>query len=344
MKRKILTLVSLILITSMLAGCAGPWSIYSRLKRLVFGESDNAEAYAEVYEEPVPVEEEYDPNATYSTESTGGAPVVTAGKDLTGNAVTPQEEVYVSNARELVDAIQPNRIIHLKPGTYNISEAIEGMDMISYDEQYNITGPAIGASERFDGNELLLVNIDNLTIMCDDVSKQAEIVCEPRYANVMDFYHCTNISLYNVVAGHTPDRGSCAGDVLNFEDCDEITLSIVDLYGCGTYGIGAYDSENILCRMSKIRDCSYGLVDFCSTENVVFDDCTFTFDEGYYQVECRSESQVTFNNCVFQDRGSNSDFVFITDDSVLVFKGCTFDITTRKSLKQSESNNVVVIN
>ena len=48
MKRKTLTLVSLILVTSMLAGCTGPWSIYGRLKDLIFGDDDNyAEAYAE---------------------------------------------------------------------------------------------------------------------------------------------------------------------------------------------------------------------------------------------------------------------------------------------------------
>ncbi len=340
MKKKILTLVSLIVAASMLAGCSGPWSIYSKLKRIIFHEPDNeVEFYTE--EEAVPVED-YDTYAGGIEES--AAPGTKAEKNLTGGAVAPQEEVYVSNALEFVEAIESNRIIHLSPGTYNISEAIEGLNMISYDEKYNISIPTVGASECFDGNELLLLNIDNLTIMCDDVSKQAELVCEPRYANVLDFYNCTNISLYNIVAGHTPERGSCAGDVLNFESCDEITLSIVDLYGCGTYGIGAYESKNILCRMSKIRECSYGLVDFCATENVVFDDCTFTFDEGYSQVECRSESQVTFNNCVFQDRGSNSDFVYITDDSVLVFKGCTLDITTRKSLKQAESSNVVVIN
>lgn len=340
MKKKILTLVSLVLAASMLAGCSGPWSIYSKLKKIIFHESDNEVTYY-TEEEAAPVED-YDTYAGGIEESsTSGAKVE---KDLTGSSVAPQEEVYVSNALEFVEAIESNRIIHLSPGTYNISEAIEGLGMIPYDEQYEITEPTVGASECFDGNELLLLNIDNLTIMCDDVSKQAELVCEPRYANVIDFYNCTNISLFNIVAGHTPERGSCAGDVINFESCDEITLSIVDLYGCGTYGIGAYESENILCRMSKIRECSYGLVDFCATENVVFDDCTFTFDEGYSQIECRSESQLTFNNCVFQDRGSNSDFVFVTDDSVLVFKGCTFDITTRKSLKQAESNNVVVIN
>ena len=341
MKRKILTLVSLVLVASMLAGCSGPWSIYGKLKKIIFRESDNENVVTYTEEEAVPVEGYVDTEGNIGGTQTSGS---VSAKDLTGSAVAPQEEVYVSDALGLVEAIASNRIIHLNPGTYNITDAIEGLDMISFEDQYKISGPTVGASECFDGNELLLVNIDNLTIMCDDVSKQAELVCEPRYANVLDFYNCTNISLFNVVAGHTPERGSCAGDVLNFESFYEISLSIVDLYGCGTYGIGAYDSKNILCRMSKIRECSYGLVDFCETENVVFDDCTFTFDEGYSQVECRSESQVTFNNCVFQDRGSNSDFVYITDDSVLVFKGCTFDITTRKSLKQVESNNVVVIN
>lgn len=258
-------------------------------------------------------------------------------------------DVYVSNAKDFVAAIRSNVTIHLAPKTYNITDTLT-MSEYDYDDFHSMTEEYVGSSNEFDGYELEIVNVDNLTIVCDDDTKTAEIVCEPRYADVLHFIKCSNITLSNVVVGHTPDRGSCCGSVLAFEDCNDISLSYLDLYGCGTYGIEMYDSSNLECRMSKIHDCSYGLLDIVDSRNANFEDCTFAYDEGYAQVSCY-ESQVTFYDSIFmfdsQSQYSYYDdylcFVSASENSLITFKGCKFDTTSYRSLCDYSKSNVYVM-
>ena len=51
------------------------------------------------------------------------------------------------------------------------------------------------------------------------------------------FRECSNIKLIGLTLGHTPRKGSCMGSVLRFENCNNIQLDSLELFGCGTYGI-----------------------------------------------------------------------------------------------------------
>jgi aspartate carbamoyltransferase catalytic subunit len=60
------------------------------------------------------------------------------------------------------------------------------------------TEQAIVACERNDGRQLELINVDNLTIRG---SGDCYIVVEPRYANVLNFYKCSLVTIENLTIG-----------------------------------------------------------------------------------------------------------------------------------------------
>ena len=54
--------------------------------------------------------------------------------------------------------------------------------------------------EVFDGNQLVVSNISNVTVVGDN----STLLVNPRYANVICFRECSNIKLIGLTLGHTP--------------------------------------------------------------------------------------------------------------------------------------------
>ena len=122
------------------------------------------------------------------------------------------------------------------------------------------------------------------------------MLVNPRYANVICFRECSNIKLIGLTLGHTPRKGSCMGSVLRFENCNNIQLDSLELFGCGTYGIELENCTNIRTNGIKIFECSYGALSIINSNlefsNSMIYDCNKT-------VGCIIEatnSQLDFNN------------------------------------------------
>jgi len=156
------------------------------------------------------------------------------------------------------------------------------------------------------------------------------------------FLNCENILISNVVMGHTVEKGSCCGSVLAFDQCKNINLGSLDLYGCGTYGLEAYDCENLTAKKVKIHDCSYGLVEIYRTKNVTFDQCMLSYKEGYAQLEIYT-SQVTFTDCDFVDIESYSTFLDCDAASIVTFQNCSLSATDVATIGYFAADNVLVI-
>ncbi|MBR4993545.1 MAG: right-handed parallel beta-helix repeat-containing protein [Lachnospiraceae bacterium] len=349
-KRILVTCVSLFVASTFLTGCIGPHTVFEKIRRAFHKDYDEYVEFEDEYEygfeeepEEIIVEEPDDDIEVITPPQVekSGIPKAEITKTPAPEEVV-MNDVYVSDAKSFVKAIKSNTVIHLEPGVYNITDVLDD-PTLSFEVVENLTEPYVGSLEEFDGLELEIVNIRNLTIVCDDMKDSAHLQAEPRYADVLHFAKCDNITISNVIAGHTPDKGSCAGDVLGFEKCRNIDLLGLDLYGCGTYGISAQDTNNLYCKNTKIRDCSYGLLDFRISKNAVFDDCTFVIDEGFSQIECYA-SQMTFNGCVFLDEADKTDFIYATTDSIITFKDCRFDDDLKAQVKAAQGKNVLVIN
>jgi len=243
------------------------------------------------------------------------------------------EEVTVSNVEELFAAFGSNKHIKLKPGIYNLSDL---------KQDYNTEN--IHWEEVFDGKELILDKISNLTIegLGD---KPVELIAEPRYANVLTFLNCNKIAIKNVKAGHTIEKGYCTGGVFNFISSKNIDISNSILYGCGTYGIIALYTENLQFTDSIIEECTYGamtidncknfkfsnsiirkceeysLFDIISSSNIIFDKCEVTDNKGSEVLLVNSSSGIKFTNCVFK----NNDFTNNISYPDIDFTGTDFE-------------------
>lgn len=203
-------------------------------------------------------------------------------------------EITVGTAEELISALGSNRQILLKEGVYNLTTVDPGY-----------VNSSVYSSERPDGPELFLDGVHNLTIQGIG-DKQSEIVVEPRYANVMNFRNCSNISIVNIKAGHTED-GLCSGGVFLFDNCAGIQIDGTHMYGCGTLGLILNKVTDAKVTGSTIYGCTSGIMDI------------------------QGSSDVLLKECVFRDNTASSLMIGVTHTSGLTFDSCSFLRNTNAS-------------
>lgn len=150
----------------------------------------------------------------------------------------------INSTKDFVEFISSNSNLAFGQGIF---------DVLDFSNQID-NSTTLTRKEVFDGFELIIHDISNLTISGDHTT----IIAQPRYASVLNFVNCDNISLVNLTIGHTPYKGYCMGSVLKLENCNNVKLNALELYGCGTYGIELHNCKNVLVNGSKIFECSYG--------------------------------------------------------------------------------------
>ncbi len=194
-----------------------------------------------------------------------------------------------------LSAIAPNTEIRLAEGVYNLSEASDyGTGKGKY---YHWV-------DSFDGYELVIESVSGLTISGtvkngdEGVRLASEIQAVSRYAEVVHFSKCRNLTVKGVVFGHT-EAGECTGGVLMFDNCRHATVKACDLYGCGTYGIEGSGSEDLAVSDTIIHDCSYGHVDVYSSRNILFSRCSFLNTSGYSGSGFYGCRDIEFEDCDF---------------------------------------------
>lgn len=170
--------------------------------------------------------------------------------------------VNVSNARELVQAIKPDTVINLAPGTYNLTDASD------------ITSQYVSWEDTFDGPQLNITDVNNLSIVGTANASDCHLVVTPSYADVMQFYNCNKIKFSGVKMGHLK-TGGCVGSVLHFAYSKSISLTNCDIYGCGVIGLECNDCNSVNVNRSVIHDCSSNLVYLENTAYAVFNQVTF---------------------------------------------------------------------
>ena len=244
---------------------------------------------------------------------------VSAAPDAPAALSAPEETVIrVSTADAFLNAIAPGAVIELAPGTYNLTEYLDGVsdDISDYVERGFCS----------DGWQAEVNRVDGLTIRGAE-SDSVVVVVEPRHADVLYFNACSDITIENVTFGHTIEPGNCDGAVLDFSSCQNVTLNALDLYGCGTYGVAAEHTTGITLSDSIIRDCSYGIISLNVCGDVTAKSCTFKDNNGYDLLSINN-SFVHFDGCAFTGN-EGDEFLHASawygDDSGARFDGCTFD-------------------
>lgn len=196
--------------------------------------------------------------------------------------VMPEIHKYIeiSDTTEFVRNFSSNNKLVLNKGYY---------DMLDFEIE-NLEN--IFKEEVFDGNQLVISKISNVTVVGDN----STLLVNPRYANVICFRECSNIKLIGLTLGHTPHKGSCMGSVLRFEDCNNIQLDALELFGCGTYGIELEGCTNIRVNGTKIFECSYGALSIIDSDFEFSNSMIYDCNKIAGSIIEATNSQLDFNN------------------------------------------------
>ncbi len=182
-----------------------------------------------------------------------------------GNPVPVQGTIRVSNVDELVAAIGPNTTVELLPGKYDLAAAATyGQDTGNQYCRWE------DASEQ--SYELLIAGADGLTLRGAGMDETV-ILAQDRYANVLHFVGCGQLTVSQLTAGHDPAPGFCSGGVLRLEHCNGVAVEGCGLFGCGIVGIDAVDCSGVAVTDSRIYECSDSAVSAESCRNMTVQNC-----------------------------------------------------------------------
>ena len=214
--------------------------------------------------------------------------------------------VTVRDERGFLDALKDNTTILLPEGTrLNLSKVLgkascfkgEGRAYEGYVEPHMQSGePTLVSESVFDGHQLTVVNLRNVTISGGD---DCHIMVDPAYAYVLNFVQCENIRIENVTMGHTAE-GYCTGGVVGMYRCSGMEIDSCDLYGCGAYGLVADTTRDVTMTRTIIRDCSYGIMQLFGCSGATFSECSFYRNREFSMVTVDDRcSDVVFEECRF---------------------------------------------
>lgn len=205
----------------------------------------------------------------------------------------PEKKVQtVKSVDELIAAIAPGAEIQIAEGNFVLSSASTygqrtGNPYVRWDDSYG------------GGSCLSIHDVDGLTIRGSGA--EATILLS-QYADVdvLAFQDCTNITLSDFTGGHTPQSNGCSAGVVRLYRSDDVTMTKVGLFGCGTEGVTAQKINNLTISESEIYDCSI---------------------VGMYLTECFG---VKLENCNFHGIGMKSDWY--SGDTIVSAAQC-YDVT-----------------
>ncbi|MCT4543847.1 MAG: right-handed parallel beta-helix repeat-containing protein [Vallitalea sp.] len=225
---------------------------------------------------------------------------------------------YPKDDYELGSTIGSNRTIYLEDREYNLSTILYETDVLQRNPVH-------------DGKEIIIKNIENLTIIGKENSK---ILVEPRYANVLTFENCKNIKLHNVTIGHTIEPGHCTGGVIKTVNTTDLTIKDSKLFGCGTQGLELESSNDIKVLDSEIYECTYGIMTIKNSDNILFRNNIFRDNKEFYGVEITDGNNITFENNRFYNNETSEDesLIHIYSGSNISFKDNIFENNKCRSI------------
>lgn len=201
-------------------------------------------------------------------------------------------------------------------------------------------------NKEFDGYELVIQNVDNFKIVGLG-EKPVKIITKPVYGDVLVFENCNNITLENIDAGHGPEKGGCTGGVLNFINSNEISINNSIMFGSGMEGIATSKVTSLKCSNSIIRGCTYSIMSLNDSRDFEFTNCEFSDNQEFDLFNINFCQNIKFFNCSINNNRtgteSYSDYaIFKIDNSTgVLLKNST--ITSNKSVYFCSDENVLEV-
>ena len=232
--------------------------------------------------------------------------------------------VYVSNIRELYEAIDDNTRIILEEGIYNISK-------LPFEERKNdkinyVYNDETWENVFYDRDTICVTSVNNLSIEAKE-GANVTIVTEDAYEAPLYFDSCNNIALSGLTIGHQVEPGSCSGAVVLIDGTNVVNIENCKLYGCGTYGIEANYSHNMNIIDTEIYECTYGLIRLFHTDNIAFRNCNMHDSTGFDMLDLQNGWNIRFDDCNIKDNIVEYDTNALINSSSddVTFTNCHFE-------------------
>lgn len=211
---------------------------------------------------PEPTGEETQPVETEPPETEPQPFVVEVQPVITGN----QNSVTVTDINEFLAALAPDTQIIVDTALMDLSRA-KGYASASGEYYY--------WAETFDGPELVICGLSNLTIRGKGDDHNANVISSvPRYSCVLTFENCANVHFVGLTVGHTEEPGYCSGGVLRFRNSQDVLVEDCGLFGCGTIGVIGESSARMQIINNDIYECTVAGAEFSNCDDVNVDGCT----------------------------------------------------------------------
>ncbi len=184
--------------------------------------------------------------------------------DETAPITEPAAVTVVNSVDEFLSALEPGATIQLGEGNFYLDDASD------YGHR---AGPYyIWTSLGDDQYGLQLQYLENVTILGSGKDK-TKLATEPRWPDVLKLVDCKNVTISGMTLGHTQAAEACEGGVVYLDHCQDIDLSDLGLFGCGTVGVWGYENQNVTVKNCDIYDCSSTGISLSQSRNIKVLDC-----------------------------------------------------------------------
>ena len=170
-----------------------------------------------------------------------------------------EADVVVRDVASLLSALAPNTVIEIDAENLLLDRAPD------YGFSY-ASGPYTW--RQTDRGEYMLVirELEGLTIRGRGMGKTT-LSTASRVSDVLRFEDCRNVRLEGLTLGHRGEISGCAGDVLSFNGCEDVTLRSCELFGCGVIAVNAYLCARLYLEDCTLRDCTMAALNItCCTD------------------------------------------------------------------------------
>lgn len=233
--------------------------------------------------------------------------------------------VYVSNAKEFVEAIKDNANIVMEPGTYNLSEYIEAnkdsMEQVDYEDQ-GVECKKAAYGEKNGELGLIVACVKHLKISSKDPENRAVIVSDPMSAPIIEFLSCDSVEINDVNFTHTSGALESGTNNIEMLNCYFMTMNNCDIYNAADAPI--YLSKVSVANFNNVKfyNANYACAYIYSSDIVNFYGCEF-FDINGYLMFSEAMASVAFTDTKFSNLGE--EFIYMDSASSATFTRCIKD-------------------
>ncbi|OFI05285.1 hypothetical protein CLOACE_18530 [Clostridium acetireducens DSM 10703] len=234
----------------------------------------------------------------------------------------------MNSIKDIIKEIESNHIIRIGKGTYCI-------------ENINIINDKVKYEDVYDGYELIIEDVENLIIEGDETNL-TELLSKFSYANVITFNNCCNITLKNLVFGHTVEnKGYCVGGVLKFNSCKNVKIYGCTCFGCGTEGFTLNNCSDFFVENTDVKECTYGIMSISDSKDIKFSNCKFYNNREFDLINLLSSQNISLDSCEIYENYTD-DFGYSIFKVILCneisFKNGTIKNNSSGYLCNNESN------